>query len=80
MNKIFYDMTNIKIVRRFAKGPYEEGNEPEVYDVYVDVGLFSPLIKKWKICKSALTREEAIEYIKPWLLDIADNKIYVVVE
>lgn len=44
-------MTNIKIVRRFAKGPYEEGTEPEVYDVYFDVGLFSPLIKKWKIWK-----------------------------
>lgn len=73
-------MTNIKIVRRFAKGPYEEGTEPEVYDVYFDVGLFSPLIKKWKIDKSALTREETIKYIKSWLLDMADNKIYVVVE
>ena len=73
-------MTNIKIVRRFAKGQYEEGTEPEVYDVYFDVGLFSPLIKKWKIDKSALTREEVIKYIEPWLLDIAGNKIYVVVE
>ena len=44
-------MTNIKIVRRFAKGQYEEGTEPEVYDVYFDVGFFSPLIKKWKIWK-----------------------------
>ena len=73
-------MTYIKIARRFSKGQYEEGTEPEVYDVYFDVGLFSPLIKKWKICKSTITREEAIEYIKPWLLDIADNKIYVVAE
>ena len=73
-------MTNIKIVRRFAKGKYEEETEPEVYDVYFDVGLFSPLIKKWKIDKSALTREETIKYIKPWLLDMAGNKIYVVVE
>lgn len=73
-------MTNIKIVRRFAKGQYEEGTELEVYDVYFDVGLFSPLIKKWKIDKSALTREETIKYIKPWLLDMSDNKIYVVVE
>lgn len=73
-------MTNIKIVRRFAKGQYEEGNEPVVYDIYFDVGLFSPLIKKWKIDKSALTKEEAIKYIEPWLVDIADNKIYVTVE
>ena len=73
-------MTNIKIVRRFAKGQYEEGTEHEVYDVYFDVGLVSPLIKKWKIDKSALTREEVIKYIEPWLLDIAGNKIYVVVE
>ncbi len=62
---------NIKIERRFAKGPYPEGEEPEVYDVYFGVGLFSPLIKKWKIGKSALTREEAIKYITPWLLDMS---------
>lgn len=73
-------MTNIKIVRRFAKGLYEEGIEPEVYDIYFDVGLFSPLIKKWKIDKSALTRKEVIKYLEPWLLDIADNKIYITVE
>lgn len=48
-------MTNIKIVRRLAHGPYKEGAEPEVYDIYFDVGLFSPLIKRWKIDKSALT-------------------------
>ena len=70
-------MTNIKIVRRFAKGPYEEGTEPEVYDIYFRVGLF---IKKWEISKSALTREEVIGCIEPWLLDIAGNKIYVVAE
>lgn len=54
--------------------------EPEVYDIYFDVGLFSPLIKKWKIDKSTLTREEAIKYITPWLLDTAHNKIYVTTE
>lgn len=73
-------MTNIKIVRRFARGQYKEGTEPEVYDIYFDVGLFSPLIKKWKIDKSALTREEAIKYLMPWLLDTANNKIYVTTE
>lgn len=73
-------MTNIKIVRRFAKGQYEEGTEPEVYDIYFDVGFFRPLIKKWKIAKSALTREEAIKYITPWLLYTANNKIYVTTE
>ena len=73
-------MSNIKIVRRFARGPYEEGTESEVYDIYFDVGLFSPLIKKWKIDKSALTREEAIKYLMPWLLDTANNKIYVTTE
>jgi hypothetical protein len=73
-------MTNIKIVRRFARGPYEEGTEPEVYDIYFDVGLFSPLIKRWMIDKSALTREEAMKYLERWILDIANNKIYVAVE
>ena len=48
--------------------------------VLVVVGLFSPLIKKWKIDKSALTREEAIKYVTPWLLDTANNKIYATVE
>ena len=58
----------------------KKGTEPEVYDVYFDVGLFSPLIKKWKIDKSALTREDVIKYIEPWLLDIAHSKIYVTYE
>lgn len=64
-------MINIKIVRK--------GTEPEVYDVYFDVGLFSPLIKRWKIDKSGLTREEVIKYIEPWLLDVAGSNIYVVI-
>lgn len=63
-------MTNIKIVRK--------GTEPEVYDVYFDVGLFSPLIKKWKIDKSGLTREELIKYMTPWWLDISGSNVYVV--
>ena len=70
-------MINIKVVRRFARGQYEEGTEPEVYDIYFDVGLFSPLIKKWKIDKSALTREEVMKYLERWILDTAYNKIYV---
>ena len=64
-------MINIKIVRK--------GTEPEVYDVYFDVGLFSPLIKRWKIDESGLTREEVIKYIEPWLLDVAGRNIYVVI-
>ena len=28
----------------------------------------------------SMTREEAIKYIESWLLDTANNKIYVVVE
>lgn len=27
-------MTNIKITRRFVRGPYEEETEPEVYDYF----------------------------------------------
>lgn len=73
-------MTNIKIVKRFAKGQYEEGTEPEVYDIYFDVGLLSPLIKRWKIDKASLDREEAIKYITPWLVDVANNKVYVTTE
>lgn len=38
-------MTNIKVVRRFACRQCKEGAVREVYDVYFDVGLFSPLIK-----------------------------------
>ena len=70
-------MTNIKIVRRLPSGwsMYQD-----VYDIYFDVGMFSPLIKKWKIDKSALTREEAINYLMPWILDTANNKIYVTTE
>ena len=60
---------NIKIVRRFAKGQYPEGEEPEVYDVYFDVGLFSPLIKKWKIDKSSLDRDDVLKYLEHYLLD-----------
>lgn len=70
-------MTNIKIVRRLINGVFKVYN---VYDIYFDVGLLSPLIKKWKIDKSALTREEAIKYLEPWLVDVAGNKIYVDVE
>lgn len=73
-------MTNIKIVRRLAKWQYEKVSEPEVYDVYFDVGLLSPLIKRWKIYESGLTREELIKYyIEPWLLDVAGSNIYVVI-
>jgi len=73
-------MINIKIVRRLVRSPYLEGEEHDVYDIYFDVGLFSPLIKKWKIDKFALTREETIKYITPWLVDVANTKIYVTFE
>lgn len=73
-------MLNIKIVRRPARGSYPEGLRPEVYDIYYDVGFFSPLIKKWKIDKSELTREEALISIMPFLMDTANNKIYVTAE
>ena len=59
----------IKVERRFARGMYQEGTEPEVYDIYHDVSLFSPLISKWKIDKAALTREEALDYIGRYTLD-----------
>ena len=61
----------IKVVRRFARGPYQEGTEPEVYDIYQDVGLFSPLLKKWKIDRPALTREEALIYLGTYILDMS---------
>ena len=70
-------MTNIKIVRRLPSG---WSTYQEAYDIYFDVGMFSPLIKKWKIDKSALTREEAIKYITPWLVDTANNIIYAATE
>ena len=65
----------IKIVRRFAKGPYPEGEEPEVYDIYFDVGLFSPFIKKWKIDKSSLDRDEVLKYLECYLLDTSTKVI-----
>jgi hypothetical protein len=61
----------IKVIRRPAKGPYPEGEEPEVYDIYHDVGLFSPLKKKWLIGKSALTRKEALAYLETYILDLS---------
>lgn len=61
----------IKVIRRFARGPYQEGTEPEVYDIYQDVGLFSPLLKKWKIDRTALTREEALIYLGTYILDMS---------
>ena len=73
-------MNYIKIIRRLARGQYEEGTEPEVYDVYFDVGLFSPLIKNWVLDKSALTRDEVMKYLEPWILDMTNNKIFVTAE
>lgn len=60
----------IKVVRRPAKGPYPEGEEPDVYDIYYDydVGLFSPLKRKWKIYKSSLDIDEVLKYIQTWIL------------
>lgn len=63
----------IKVVRRPAKGPYPEGAEPEVYDIYQDVGLFSPLIME----KAALTREEALAYLGTYILDMSCEVIIV---
>ena len=58
----------IKVVRRPARGPYPEGEEPEVYDIYYDVGLFSPLKRKWEIYKSSLDIDEVLKYIQNWIL------------
>lgn len=60
----------IKVVRRFAKGQYQESTEPEVYDIYHKVGVF-PLFKKWKICRSALERKDAIAYLEQYILDLS---------
>jgi len=65
----------IKVTRRPAKGPYQEGEEPEVYDIYYDVGLFSPLKRKWKIDKSSLDRDEVLKYIQNWVLDVSSEVI-----
>lgn len=65
----------IKVVRRLAKGPYPEGEEPEVYDIYYDVGLFSPLKRKWIIDKSSLDRGEVLKYIQNWILDVSSEVI-----
>lgn len=65
----------IKVVRRPAKGPYPEGEEPEVYDIYYDVGLFSPLKRKWVIDKSSLDRDEVLKYLQTWILDVSSKVI-----
>lgn len=65
----------IKVIRRPAKGPYPEGVEPEVYDIYYDVGLFSPLKRKWKIEKSSLDRDEVLKYLQTWVLDLSSKVI-----
>lgn len=73
-------MIRIKIVRRFAREPNAKGMKPIVYDVYFDVGFFSPLIKKWKMDESGLTKEELMKYMTIWLADTSNNKIYVEAE
>jgi hypothetical protein len=60
----------IKVVRRFARGQYQEGTEPLVYDIYHKVGVF-PLFKKWKICRSALDRKDALEYLSQYIVDLS---------
>jgi len=60
----------IKVVRRFAKGQYREYTEPMVYDIYHKVGVF-PLFKKWKIYKSALERNDALEYLSQYIVDLS---------
>lgn len=60
----------IKVVRRFARGQYQECTEPEVYDIYHKVGVF-PLFKKWMIHKSSLDKEEAIRYLGEYMLDLS---------
>lgn len=65
----------IKVIRRPARGPYPEGEEPEVYDIYYDVGLFSPLRRKWKIEKSSLDKDEVLKYIQNWVLDLSSKVI-----
>lgn len=59
----------IKIVRRLAREASQESTETEVYDIYHDVGLFSPLFSKWMIDKSSLDRDEALAYIGRYALD-----------
>lgn len=70
-------MMYAKVVRRIVREPNAKGTEHSVYDVYVDVGFFSPLIKKWEILKSSLTREELMKYMIIWLADTYNSKIYV---
>ena len=65
----------IKVVRRPARGPYPEGEEPEVYDIYYDVGLSSSLKRKWKIEKSSLDRDEVLKYIQNCVLDVSSEVI-----
>jgi len=66
----------VKVVRRIAR----RGTEYSFYDVYVDVGFFSPLIKKWELAKSSLTREQLMKYMAIWLADTSNSKIYVEAE
>ena len=65
----------IKVVRRLARGPYPEGEEPEVYDIYYDVGLFSPLKRKWELDKSSLDRDEVLKHIQTCILDLSSEVI-----
>lgn len=73
-------MVYVKVVRRIIKEPNAKETEHGVYDVYVDVGFFSPLIKKWEILKSSLTRKELMKYMIIWLADTSNSKIYVTAE
>lgn len=68
-----------KVVRRPARGAYEEGTEPDVYDIYIGVSGFPvtlPFCTKWHIEKSALTILEALQYIGEYVLE-TNTKIII---
>lgn len=68
----------IKIVRRFELYLAPEGCEDEVYDIYHGfTGLphTLPFCTKWDIAQAGLSREETLNYVSKYILDMNPNVI-----
>ncbi len=68
----------IKVIRRFELFLAPEGCEEEVYDIYrgfKGLPMTWPFHTKWVIDKAGLSREEALDYLGRFLLDMSAEVI-----
>lgn len=68
----------IKVIRRFERFLAPEGCEKEVYDIYhgfTGLPITYPFHTKWVIDRAGLSREEALDYLGGFLLDMSAEVI-----